>query len=75
MECLIMCVLLTDIKSLSGNWEKEFYATAKGVVDRHMKFKGINLGEINVIIFAKMMIGRKVLCGENGQISFDTSVW
>ncbi len=54
--------------------EKEFAVIAKGLAQRHLKCKGIQLGDMNVVLYARMMEGRKVRCGSKGEVRFDTLV-
>lgn len=68
------CCLFLDNELIGSRVEKEFNAIAKGLSQRHLKCKGIKLGEIKVIVYAKMMEGRKVRCNNSGDVEFETLV-
>jgi hypothetical protein len=65
---------ILDENLIGSRVEKEFDSIAKGLVQRHLKCKGMKLGQLNVIIYAKMMEGRKVRCDTDGNVQFDTLV-
>lgn len=64
----------TDRELIGSRVEKEFASVEKSLVQRHLKCKGIKLGKLNVIVYAKMMEGRRVLCTKQGEVKFDTMV-
>jgi len=66
--------IFPDLRFEESRAEKEFNTISKSLVTRHLKCKGIKLGNLNVIIYAKMMEGRKVRCDSKGSVDFQTQV-
>jgi hypothetical protein len=72
-------IYLTDISNLYVSLDATYNAqlhkiVSKNLIEKHLKFKGIRLDEINVVLWAKSMEGRKLACNAKGEVVGETQV-
>ncbi|ODM95979.1 5'-3' exoribonuclease 1 [Orchesella cincta] len=61
-------LVIRDPKTTEDAARRTFDAMAKGLVERHLKFRGIRLGNLGVILHGKVMEGRKIRCNNVGNV-------
>lgn len=69
-----VCYFNSDPKVTDDASRKTFDVMAKGIVDRHLKFRGIRLGGLQVILNARLMEGRKTRCNNAGKVVVENQV-
>lgn len=67
-------LFVVDPKTSDDSARKTFESMENVIVERHLKFRGIRLGRLNVIVYARLMEGRKMRCNNVGKVVIENQV-